>query len=148
VPNLEGAYPPPMGYIRARYNPPGRRVWIEPYWTGNARLNRLSELARNDRRIGANRTRAQITNFYNNNPELANLTGLPLSEVLLRVPAGPLFSALPGYGLLGVRGGYSVSERLSVFADFSNLADKSYRGMSWGVDGAGRGVSLQLRWNY
>lgn len=148
VPNLEGAYPPPMGYLRVRYNPSGKRLWIEPYWTGNGRLNRLSELARNDRRIGANRTRAQITNFYNNHPEFAKLTGLPLSEVLLRVPPGPLYSALPGYGLLGVRGGYSFTDRLSIFADFSNLADKSHRGMSWGVDGAGRGVSLQLRWNY
>lgn len=148
VPNLEGAYPPPMGYLRIRYNPPGKRLWIEPYWTGNGRLNRLSELARNDRRIGASRTRAQITNFYNNHPELAALTGLPLSGVLLQVPPGPLYSALPGYGLLGLRGGYSFTERLSIFADLSNLADKSHRGMSWGVDGAGRGVSLQLRWNY
>ncbi len=148
VPNLEGAYPPPTGHLRLRYNPSGKRYWMEPYWTGNARLNRLSELALNDRRVGANRTRAQITNFYNNNPALAALTGLPLNEVLLRVPAAPLFRALPGYGLLGVRGGYSFNERLSLFADLGNLADKSHRGMTWGVDGAGRGVSLQLRWNF
>lgn len=148
VPNVEGACPPPMGHLRVRYNPAGARYWVEPYWTGNARLNRLSDLARNDRRVGAGRTRAQITNFYNNNPALAGLTGLTLAEVLLRVPTGPLFPSIPGYGLLGLRGGYSISERISVFADFSNLADKSYRGMTWGLDGAGRGVSLQLRWNF
>jgi hemoglobin/transferrin/lactoferrin receptor protein len=147
VPNVEGAYPPPMGYVRLRYNPSGRRFWIEPYWTGNARLNRLSELALNDRRVGANRTRAQITNFYNNNPALAAITGLSLEGVLARVNTGPLFRSLPGYGILGVRGGYTFHDRLSLFADFGNLADKNHRGMTWGVDGAGRGVSLQLRWN-
>jgi len=148
VPNVEGAYPPPMGFLRVRYNPAGARFWVEPYWSGTARLNRLSDLAKNDRRIGAGRTRAQITNFYNNNPVFAGMTGLSLADVLLRVPAGPLFPAVPGYGLLGIRGGYSFSDRVSVFADFSNLADKCHRGMTWGLDGAGRGVSLQLRWNF
>jgi len=63
-----------------------------------------------------------------------------------RLGGTALFTSLPGYGVIGFRGGYSFNDRLSMFVDASNLADKNYRGMSWGVDGAGRGVSLQLRW--
>lgn len=150
VPNVEAVYPPAMGYLKARWNPAGKRFWVEPYWALNDAQRRFSDLGRADRRIGANRTRAQIATFYNNNPAYAALTGLPLAQLqtkLLGTANGaPLFSALPGYGVLGVRGGYSFSERLSLFVDAGNLADKSYRGMSWGVDGPGRGVSLQLRW--
>ncbi len=148
VPNLEGAYPPAMGYLKLRYNPANKRYWIEPYWTLNDRQNRLSELALNDRRIGAPRTRAQIATFYNNNPSLAAISPLTLTQLQDRLANTPLFPALPGYGLVGVRGGYSLSDQLSLVCDASNLADKNYRGMSWGVDGPGRGVSLQLRWRF
>ena len=152
VPNLEGAYPPAMGYLKLRWNPSAKRFWVEPYWTMNGRQSRLSELSLNDRRIGANRTRAQIANFYGDYPGFAALTGLTLAQVqtkLLGTAGGaPLFPALPGYGVAGFRGGYSFNERLSLFADASNLADKNYRGMSSGIDGPGRGVSLQLRWRY
>ncbi len=146
VPNVEGAYPPAMGYARLRYNPAGKRYWVEPYWTGNARQARLSELALNDRRIGAMRTRGQIATFFSNWPQFS--AGLNLSELQNRLGGTPLYGALPGYGVVGVRGGYTVNERLSVLADWGNIADKNYRGMAWGVDGAGRGVSLQLRWNF
>jgi hemoglobin/transferrin/lactoferrin receptor protein len=130
------------------YNPTNKRYWIEPYWTLNNRQNRLSELALNDRRIGAPRTRAQIATFYNNNPTLAALSPLTLSQLQDRLANTPLFPALPGYGLIGLRGGYSFTDQLSLFLDAANLADKNYRGMSWGVDGPGRGVSLQLRWRF
>jgi hemoglobin/transferrin/lactoferrin receptor protein len=150
VPNVEGAYPPAMGYLKARWNPAGKRFWVEPYWTLNDAQRRLSDLALADRRIGASRTRGQIATFYNDNPAYAALTGLPLAQLqnqlLGTTASAPLFPALPGYGVFGLRGGISVSERLSLYLDAGNLADKSYRGMSWGVDGAGRGVSLQLRW--
>ncbi len=152
VPNLEGAYPPAMGYLKLRWNPAGKRFWVEPYWTLNDRQNRLSELGLNDRRVGANRTRAQIATYYGNFPAFAAMTGLTLAQLqtkLLGTANGaPLFPALPGYGVAGLRGGYSFSETLSLFLDASNLADKNYRGMSWGVDGPGRGVSLQLRWRF
>jgi len=42
APNIEGAYPPAMGYLKLRQNPAGKRYWIEPYWTLNDRQNRLS----------------------------------------------------------------------------------------------------------
>jgi hemoglobin/transferrin/lactoferrin receptor protein len=60
----------------------------------------------------------------------------------------PLFNALPGYGLVGVRGVFRFDERSEVFIDFENIADKQYRGISWGIDGAGRGVTLRYRYKF
>ena len=60
----------------------------------------------------------------------------------------PLFPALPGYGLVGVRGAVRFGERSEVFVDFENIADKQYRGISWGIDGAGRGVTLRYRYRF
>ena len=60
----------------------------------------------------------------------------------------PLFPYLPGYGLVGVRGGVKLAERSEFFVDFENIFDKSYRGISWGVDGAGRGVTLRYRYEF
>ena len=59
--------------------------------------------------------------------------------------AVPLFRYLPGYGLVGVRGAFRFGERSEVSFDFENIADKQYRGISWGVDGAGRGLTLRYR---
>ena len=39
-------------------------------------------------------------------------------------------------------------ERSELFVDFENIADKQYRGISWGVDGAGRGVTLRYRYKF
>jgi len=52
------------------------------------------------------------------------------------------------YGLFGVRGSLKFGERSEVFVDFENIFDKSYRGISWGVDGAGRGVTLRYRYEF
>ncbi|HEU4511427.1 MAG TPA: TonB-dependent receptor [Pyrinomonadaceae bacterium] len=60
----------------------------------------------------------------------------------------PLFPYLPGYGLVGVRGGIKFAENSELFVDFENIFDKSYRGISWGVDGAGRGVTLRYRYEF
>ncbi len=62
--------------------------------------------------------------------------------------AVPLFNAVPGYGLIGLRGAVRFGERSEAFIDFENIADKSYRGISWGVDGAGRGVTLRYRYKF
>jgi hemoglobin/transferrin/lactoferrin receptor protein len=62
--------------------------------------------------------------------------------------AVPLFPALPGYGLIGLRGAFRFGERSEVFVDFENIADKSYRGISWGIDGAGRSVTLRYRYKF
>ncbi len=60
----------------------------------------------------------------------------------------PLFNAVPGYGLVGLRGAYRFGEHSEVFLDFENIFDKSYRGISWGIDGAGRGMTLRYRYQF
>jgi hemoglobin/transferrin/lactoferrin receptor protein len=55
-----------------------------------------------------------------------------------------LFAAVPGYVLLGVRAGVELGEGRSLLADFENALDRNYRGVSWGVDGPGRGVSVRF----
>jgi hemoglobin/transferrin/lactoferrin receptor protein len=62
--------------------------------------------------------------------------------------AVPLFNALPGYGLIGLRGAFRFGERSEVFVDFENIGDKRYRGISWGIDGAGRGVTMRYRYKF
>jgi hemoglobin/transferrin/lactoferrin receptor protein len=62
--------------------------------------------------------------------------------------AVPLFAYLPGYGLVGVRGAWRFNETSEVFVDFENIFDKSYRGISWGIDGAGRGVTVRYRYSF
>lgn len=62
--------------------------------------------------------------------------------------AVPLFTAVPGYGLFGLRGAIRFGENSEVFVDFENIGDKMYRGISWGVDGAGRGVSVSYRYKF
>lgn len=62
--------------------------------------------------------------------------------------AVPLFTAVAGYGLIGVRGAVRFGESSEVFIDFENIADKRHRGISWGVDGAGRGVTARYRYRF
>ena len=47
-----------------------------------------------------------------------------------------------------MKGFESFGENSEVFIDFENIADKSYRGISWGVDSAGRGVTLRYRYKF
>lgn len=60
----------------------------------------------------------------------------------------PTHPQLAGYGLVGVRGSFKFGERSEIFVDFENIFDKSYRGISWGIDGAGRGVTLRYRYEF
>lgn len=62
--------------------------------------------------------------------------------------AVPLFNAVPGYGLVGLRGAYRFDEHSEIFVDFENIGDKSYRGISWGIDGGGRGVTMRYRYKF
>ena len=60
----------------------------------------------------------------------------------------PLFSEIPGYGLLNLRGGYKFSERQEIQIDFENIADKNFRAPGWGIDGAGRSLTLRYKFNF
>jgi outer membrane receptor protein involved in Fe transport len=62
--------------------------------------------------------------------------------------AVPTHIVVAGYGLVGIRGSYKFGERSEIFFDFENILDKSYRGISWGIDGAGRGVTVQYRYRF
>ncbi len=168
-PNLGGGgLPPQMGLLRLRYQPVKARYWVEAYANLAGRQDRLSSLDLTDRRTGATRSRATIQNFFRRGACIYGLTtpgangqcnaaggtlratGETLAQVQTRLlgnaDSAPLFRAVPGYGLLNLRGGFRFSERAAIAIDFENLADKSHRAPGWGVDGPGRSVTL--RYNY
>jgi hypothetical protein len=45
----------------------------------------------------------------------------------------------------GIRGGLRVGARHELAVDFENARDTSYRGIAWGIDGAGRNLSVTWR---
>jgi hemoglobin/transferrin/lactoferrin receptor protein len=93
--------------------------------------------------ISTGETLAQVQNRLL--PVGATINGV---TVVNNDTAVPLFRYLPGYGLVGLRGGFRFGERSELFFDFENIADKQYRGISWGVDGAGRGITLRYRYKF
>ncbi len=155
-PDIEPGIPPFTVYPALTYRPPGRRYWAEAYATLAGRQDRLSSLALSDRRIGNPRSRASIQSFFNNGARSRGLvangillpTGETLAEVQNRVlgsaNSAPQFTAIPGYAVWSLRGGITISERTDLFANFSNILDKNYRGVGWGIDGPGRGVTVRL----
>jgi hemoglobin/transferrin/lactoferrin receptor protein len=75
-------------------------------------------------------------------------TGETLAQVQDRVlgrgvNSAPLFAAIPGYQTYGVRTGLRFP-RHDLIVDLENLNDANYRGMSWGVDAPGLGVSVKF----
>jgi hemoglobin/transferrin/lactoferrin receptor protein len=171
APNIEGGTPPANGYLKLRYVSGNGRWWIEPYMFAAGRQERLSSLDIEDRRTGATRTRSNIQNFFRNGAtargwvgagpdtvfgnadDVFLVTGETLAQVQNRVlgvgvNAAPLFTAVAGYTTFNIRGGFRLGERHRITADFSNVADKNYRGISWGVDAPGRNLTLQYVVNF
>ena len=93
--------------------------------------------------ISTGETLAQVQNRLL--PLGATINGVRVVNNDTSVPTHPY---LPGYGLVGVRGGFKFNENSEIFADFENIFDKSYRGISWGIDGAGRGVTVRYRYSF
>jgi hemoglobin/transferrin/lactoferrin receptor protein len=168
-PNIEGGTPPPTGFLSLRYAPSGKSFWIEGYSTLAARQNRLSTLDLADRRTGATRSRANIQNYFRRGACVQGLTtpgptgcgsaggiliatGENLAQVQNRVlgaaDSAPLFTALPGYGLFNVRGGFRLGERSEITLDFENITDQFYRNVSWGIDGPGRSVTARYHYRF
>ncbi len=58
------------------------------------------------------------------------------------VNSAPLYTAVPGYATFGVRAGLRTAPH-EVVVDFENLNDENYRGISWGIDAPGFGVSIK-----
>lgn len=164
VPNIEGGIPAPDAYFKLKYAPAARRFWIEPYLHGAARQDRLSSLDLADRRTGGERTRASIQNFFRRGATVRGLIGagpngafgdaddilLATGETLAQVQdrvlgagvnSAPLFTHVPGYFTVGIRGGASWKEKHQLLLDVENLTDRNYRGIFWGMDAPGRGLS-------
>ena len=167
-PNLGGGgIPPQLGSLRLRYQPGRAGYWLEAYSTLAGRQDRLSTLDLSDRRTGAARSRANIQNFFRRGACVRGLTtpgsngqcnsaggtlratGETLAEVQSRVlgsaDSAPLFAAIPGYGLINLRGGFRFNENNEITADFENIGDKSHRLPGWGIDGPGRSMTLRYR---
>ena len=182
-PNLGGGgIPPQFGFLRLRYQPSGKKYWIEGYTNLAGRQDRLSTLDLSDRRTGGARSRAQIQNFFRRGACVRGITtpgtngqcntaggiliatGETLAQVQNRVlPIGavingvrivdnntsvPLFSAIPGYALFNVRGGFRFDDNHRIEVDFENIGDKSYRAPGWGIDGPGRSVTVRYRYSF
>ncbi len=170
-PNIEGGTPPPTGFVSFKYEPVGKPFWVEFYSTLAAKQDRLSSLDLGDRRTGANRTRAQIQNFFRRGACMHGLTNdpdglcgttdetilLPTGETILQVQnrvlgmgvnSAPLFTRLPSYGIANLRGGFRFGEGSSIFWAFENIFDRPYRNPSWGIDGAGRSFRVAYRYRF
>lgn len=167
-PNIEGGTPAPEAWINVRYAPSGKGWWIEPYTRLVARNDDLSTLDLEDRRTGATRSRSSIAGFFNNGARARGLvdpgpdgavntpddflvaTGETVAQVQDRVlgvgvNSAPMIREIPGYVLFGARAGFRFGGRHQVLVDLENVGDKSYRGVSWGLDGPGR--NLYVRYN-
>jgi len=156
-PDIEPGSPPAISNVRLLWSPPSKRYWAEAYATVSDRQTRIPSISLGDRRTGAARSRTNIANFFANGARVRGLvannllipTGENLAQVQNRVlgsaVSAPMFTAIPGWGIVGLRAGVPIGERSDLLVDFSNMADKNYRGIGWGVDGAGRSVTLKWR---
>jgi hemoglobin/transferrin/lactoferrin receptor protein len=165
APNIEGGIPAPDGYLTLQYAPPGGRWWLQSYLHAAAEQANLSSLDLSDRRTAAPRNRNTIRAFFLNgatnrgwvsagpdavmgtSDDLLTATGETLAQIQDRVlgpgvTSGVLFAAVPSYVTFGVRAGMKVG-RHQLLIDAENLSDANYRGISWGIDAPGRGVSVR-----
>lgn len=164
-PNIEGGTPAPDAWVALRWIRPSSRWWIEPYAHIAWKQPHLSSLDLGDRRVGATRSRANIRSFFLNGgtargwigrgpdgtlgtaDDVLTVTGETLGQIQDRVlgagvNAATLFSEIPGYRIIGVRGGIRVGPH-EILIDLENLTDENYRGISWGMDAPGRGVNVR-----
>jgi hemoglobin/transferrin/lactoferrin receptor protein len=68
--------------------------------------------------------------------------------VLDNQTAVPLFTAIPGYGLVNLRGGFRLDENQDISVDFENITDKNYRAPGWGIDGPGRSITARYGFRF
>jgi hemoglobin/transferrin/lactoferrin receptor protein len=169
-PNIEGGTPAPQGWAWLRFESVKGRFRVEPYVYAARRQTRLSTLDLEDRRTGATRSRGNIANFFQRGATVRGLiepgadgrfgtaddrlkaTGETLAQAQNRVlgnaASAPLFNYIPGFVTVGVRGGMKFGERHEALIDLENLNDKNYRGISWGIDAPGRGVSVRYNFRF
>jgi len=125
----------------------------------------LSSLDLGDRRTGSGRSRSSIRAFFLNGArargwigggadgvlgtadDVLSATGETLAQIQDRV-LGPghtsssLFPVIPAFATVGIRFGFHHGPH-QVTANVENLTDENYRGLSWGIDGPGRGLTVK-----
>ena len=154
-PDVEGGIPPLQGNLAVRWQPAGRRYWLEAFSYWADKQARLSSIELADQRIGAVRSRASIAAFFNNGAVARGLVQsgilLPTGETLamvqdrvlgVGVTSAPMFSKTPGYATLNFRGGYRAGEHSELVWVLENVLDKDYRAHGSGVDSPGRNLQL------
>jgi outer membrane receptor protein involved in Fe transport len=164
-PNIEGGTPAPDAWISLRWSAADGQWWVEPYTHIAWEQTHLSSLDLGDRRTGAGRSRSSIRSFFINGArargwispgadgafgtadDLLTATGETLAQIQDRVlgvgvNSSSLFTAIPGYTSIGVRAGLRMG-RHQLSIDAENLTDTNYRGISWGMDAPGAGVSVR-----
>lgn len=157
--------PPQGGFASARWTP-HRRAWIEFRADFAGPQSKLSGGDLDDERIGASRSRNDITSFFNGSRAAAlktpdgriAITGETLAQLLDRVLplslAGsasarlPLYTSTAGWVDFGVRGGFPISDRWIIEAGAANLFDKNYRIHGSGIDSPGFHVWSALRFTF
>ena len=167
APNIEGGVPAPDGYLLLQYIAPGGKWWVQPYLHAAGEQTHLSTLDLSDRRTAAPRNRNSIRAFFLNGAtnrgwvspgtdgalgtadDLLTVSGETLAQIQDRVlgagvNSSVLFSAVHGYLAFGARGGMQFGKH-SILIDLSNLGDKNYRGISWGIDAPGRGIAVRYQ---
>jgi len=165
APNIEGGTPAPEAYVHVNYTAPTGRWWTGTYLHAAGAQSRLSTLDLDDRRSGAGRSRTAIRNFFINGAtargwvgsgsdgvvgtadDVLTLTGETVAQIQDRVlgvgvNSAPMLPEVAGFVTVGLRGGVRMG-RHEVIVDAENLTDRNYRGISWGIDAPGRGVSLR-----
>lgn len=152
--------PPPMGGFTLKWEPEQRSWWIEGVGTFARTQTRLAGGDLSDARIGARRTRAQITSFFNGTAAVLGLvqngvlveTGETLPQVLTRLVGtaanSQLFKETPGFFVLGLRGGTRIGTNMDVSVLADNLTDKNYRWHGSGVDAPGFNVQARVRYRF
>ena len=171
APNIEGGTPGPDFYLKLRYIAPGGKIWVEPILHAVGKQTRLSSLDLEDRRTGATRTRSNIKNFFNNGAkargwigagadgafgnadDILIATGETLAQIQDRVlgagvDSSALFTAVPAYTTVNIRAGFRLLGRHDIIIELENLTDENYRGIAWGLDAPGRGLSISYRTSF
>jgi hemoglobin/transferrin/lactoferrin receptor protein len=152
--------PPPLGGWSVKWEPAERSWWIESVAAFARTQTRLASGDLSDARIGARRTRATITSFFNGTATNVGLvqhgrlvpTDEALAQVLTRVlgtaGAAPLYTETPGFFVLGLRGGLHLGANLDLSVLADNLTDRNYRWHGSGVDAPGIGVQTRVRYRF
>ena len=93
--------------------------------------------------LATGETLAQVQNRLL--PIGATINGVTIAD---NNTAVPLFTYLPRYATANIRGSFSFTENSSIFVAFENITDAFYRNPSWGIDGTGRSLTIQLRYKF